>query len=560
MYRYDEFDARFVRERVREFRAQVERRLDGSLTEDEFKPLRLQNGLYLQLHAYMLRIAIPYGTLSSRQLRQLALIGDRYDRGYGHFTTRQNLQFNWPKLKDVPDILDLLADVEMHAIQTSGNCIRNVTADHFAGIASDEVEDPRPTAELVRQWSSLHPEFSFLPRKFKIAVTGAEHDRAAIKAHDIGLRLLRHPVTGETGYEVIVGGGLGRTPMIGKVVREFLPKADLLAYLEAVMRVYNLEGRRDNKFKARVKILVHEIGEQEFRRRVEAEFATLEGPSVNADPKELRRIAAYFAPPPYEEVPEHSAKLSIAQAAHRDFARFVETNVSGHRVPGYAAVTISLKPIGGVPGDATSDQMRIVAELADRHSFGEVRVTHMQNLVLPHVRKDELFALWEALDAAELATANASLVTDIISCPGLDYCSLATARSIPIAQSLSRRFADGARQREIGPLGIKISGCINACGHHHIGNIGILGLEKNGAEYYQLTLGGDATEKAALGERLGPGLAAEEVPDAVEKIVGVYLEKRAPGEEFIATYRRIGIAPFRQAFEPALEGAQRGVA
>src|SRR5580704_6223478 len=343
MYRYDEFDARFVRERVREFRAQVERRLDGSLTEDEFKPLRLQNGLYLQLHAYMLRIAIPYGTLSSRQLRELALIADRYDRGYGHFTTRQNLQFNWPKLKDVPDILDLLADVEMHAIQTSGNCIRNVTADHFAGVAADEVEGPRPTAELIRQWSSLHPEFSFLPRKFKIAVTGAEHDRAAIKAHDIGLRILRHPATGEIGYEVIVGGGLGRTPMIGKVVREFLPKADLLAYLEAVMRVYNLEGRRDNKFKARVKILVHEIGEQEFRRRVEAEFATLEGPSVNADPKELRRIAAYFAPPPYEEVPEHSAKLSIAQAAHRDFARFVETNVSGHRVPGYAAVTISLK-------------------------------------------------------------------------------------------------------------------------------------------------------------------------------------------------------------------------
>ncbi len=560
MYRYDEFDARFVRERVREFRAQVERRLDGSLTEDEFKPLRLQNGLYLQLHAYMLRIAIPYGTLSSRQLRQLALIGDRYDRGYGHFTTRQNLQFNWPKLKDVPDILDLLADVEMHAIQTSGNCIRNVTADHFAGVAADEVEDPRPTAELIRQWSSLHPEFSFLPRKFKIAVTGAEHDRAAIKAHDIGLRIRRHPATGETGYEIIVGGGLGRTPMIGKVVRKFLPKADLLAYLEAIMRVYNLEGRRDNKFKARVKILVHEIGEQEFRRRVEAEFAALDGPSVNADPEEVKRIATYFAPPAYEELPEHSVKLSIAQAAHRDFARFVETNVSGHRVPGYAAVTISLKPIGGVPGDATSEQMRIIAELAERHGFGEIRVTHMQNLVLPHVRKDALFALWEALDAAELGTANAGLVTDIIACPGLDYCSLATARSIPIAQSLSRRFADGARQREIGPLGIKISGCINACGHHHIGNIGILGLEKNGAEYYQLTLGGDATEKAALGERLGPGLEAEEVPDAVEKIVGVYLEKRAPGEEFIATYRRIGIAPFRQAIEPVLEGAQRGVA
>jgi sulfite reductase (NADPH) hemoprotein beta-component len=555
MYRYDEFDARLVRERVREFRAQVERRLDGSLTEDEFKPLRLQNGLYLQLHAYMLRIAIPYGTLSSRQLRQLALIGERFDRGYGHFTTRQNIQFNWPRLKDVPDILELLAEVEMHAIQTSGNCIRNVTADHFAGVAADEVEDPRATAELIRQWSSLHPEFSFLPRKFKIAVTGAEHDRAAVKAHDIGLRILRHPSTGETGYEVIVGGGLGRTPMIGKVVREFLPKHDLLAYLEAIMRVYNLEGRRDNKFKARVKILVHEIGAEEFRRRVEHEFAALDGPSVNADPEEVKRIAAYFAPPAYAELPEHSVKLETAKAAHRDFARFVETNVFPHRVPGYAAVTISLKAIGGVPGDATCEQMRIIADLAERHGFGEIRVTHIQNLVLPHVRKDELFALWEALDATELATANSGLVTDIISCPGLDYCSLATARSIPIAQSISRRFADGARQREIGPLGIKISGCINACAHHHIGHIGILGLEKNGAEYYQLTLGGDATENAALGERLGPGLAAEEVPDAVEKIVGVYLGTRAPGEEFIATYRRVGIAPFRHAFEGELHAA-----
>jgi sulfite reductase (NADPH) hemoprotein beta-component len=548
MYRYDEFDARFVRERVAEFRAQVGRRLDGSLTEDEFKPLRLQNGLYLQLHAYMLRIAIPYGTLSSRQLRQLALIGDRFDRGYGHFTTRQNIQFNWPKLKDVPDILDMLADVEMHAIQTSGNCIRNVTADHFAGVAQDEVEDPRATAELIRQWSSLHPEFSFLPRKFKIAVTGALHDRAAVKAHDIGIRILRHPVSGETGYEVIVGGGLGRTPMIGKVVRDFLPKGDLLAYLEAIMRVYNLEGRRDNKFKARVKILVHEIGAEEFRRRVEQEFAALDGPSINADPREVERIAAYFAPPAYEALPEHSLKLETAKAAHREFARFVDTNTFPHRVPGYVAVTISLKPIGGVPGDASSLQMGIVADLSERYGFGEIRVTHIQNLVLPHVRKDDLFALWEALDAAELGTANSGLVTDIIACPGLDYCSLATARSIPIAQSISRRFADSTRQREIGPLGIKISGCINACGHHHIGHIGILGLEKNGSEYYQLTLGGDATEHAALGEILGPGLAAEEVPDAVEKIVAVYLARRAPNEEFIETYRRVGIEPFRQAF------------
>ncbi|MFI4996097.1 MAG: nitrite/sulfite reductase, partial [Hyphomicrobiales bacterium] len=455
---------------------------------------------------------------------------------------------HWPALKDIPDILAHLATVEMHAIQTSGNCIRNVTADHFAGVAQDEVEDPRATAELIRQWSSLHPEFSFLPRKFKIAVTGALHDRAAVKAHDIGLRILRHPESGETGYEVIVGGGLGRTPMIGKVVREFLRKDDLLAYLEAIMRVYNLEGRRDNKFKARVKILVHEIGVEEFRRRVEQEFAALDGPSINADPREVERIAAYFAPPAYEALPEHSLKLETAKAAHREFARFVDTNTVAHRVPGYVAVTISLKPIGGVPGDASSLQMGIVADLAERYGFGEIRVTHIQNLVLPHIRKDDLFALWEALDAAELGTANSGLVTDIIACPGLDYCSLATARSIPIAQSISRRFADSARQREIGPLGIKISGCINACGHHHIGHIGILGLEKNGAEYYQLTLGGDATEHAALGERLGPGLAAEEVPDAVEKIVEVYLARRAQNEEFIETYRRLGIEPFRQAF------------
>ena len=552
MYRYDEFDARFVRERVAEFRSQVERRLAGALTEDEFRPLRLQNGLYLQLHAYMLRIAIPYGTLSATQLRQVALIADRYDRGYGHFTTRQNIQFNWPKLKDVPDILGLLAEVEMHAIQTSGNCIRNVTADHFAGVAQDEIEDPRPTAELIRQWSSLHPEFSFLPRKFKIAVTGAEHDRAVIKAHDIGLRILRHPQSGELGYQVIVGGGLGRTPMIGKVVRDFLPKDDLLAYLEAIMRVYNLEGRRDNKFKARVKILVHEIGPEEFARRVEQEFAALDGPSINPDPQEVKRIAAYFAPPPYASLPDRSERLDAALAAHAGFARFHETNVTAHRVPGYAAVTISLKPIGGVPGDATSGQMRIVADLAERYSFGEIRVSHIQNLVLPHVRKDDLYTLWDMLDAAGLGTANSGLVTDIIACPGLDYCSLATARSIPIAQSISRRFADGARQREIGPLGIKISGCINACGHHHVGHIGILGLEKNGAEYYQLTLGGDATEHAALGERLGPGLAAEEVPEAVEKIVNVYLARRTTGEAFIETYRRLGIAPFREAFQGEL--------
>lgn len=555
MYRYDEFDERFVRERVAQFTDQVARRLDGSLTEDEFKPLRLKNGVYLQLHAYMLRIAVPYGTLNSRQLRQLALIGERYDRGYGHFTTRQNLQFNWPKLRDIPAILGLLADVEMHCIQTSGNCIRNVTADHFAGVAQDEIEDPRPTAELIRQWSSAHPEFSYLPRKFKIAVTGAEHDRAVTKAHDIGLRLRRHPDTHEVCYEVSVGGGLGRTPMIGKVVRDYLPKHDLLAYLEAVMRVYNLEGRRDNKYKARVKILVHEIGAEEFTRRVEAEFAELNGPSINADPDEVARIAAYFAPPRYEALPPVSNTLEAAKAANPAFARWVEVNTHKHKAPGYTALTISLKPLGQAPGDASSEQMRLVADLAERYSFDELRVTHAQNLVLPHVRQRDLPAIWQKLGEAGLAEANIGLVTDIIACPGLDYCALATARSIPIAQAIQQRFADAARQREIGPLGIKISGCINACGHHHVGHIGILGLEKRGIESYQITLGGDATENAAIGEILGPGLAAEEVPDAIERIVAVYLTERSEGESFIDNVRRIGLAPFKAAFQETARAA-----
>ncbi|MDF2115007.1 nitrite/sulfite reductase [Roseiarcaceae bacterium H3SJ34-1] len=548
MYRYDQFDERFVRERVAQFRAQVKRRLDGSLSDDEFKPLRLMNGLYLQLHAYMLRIAVPYGTLASRQLRQLALIADRYDRGYGHFTTRQNMQFNWAKLRDVPDILGLLADVEMHCIQTSGNCIRNVTADHFAGVAADELEDPRPTAELIRQWSSLHPEFSFLPRKFKIAVTGAEHDRAAVKVHDIGLRILRHPDTGETGYEVIVGGGLGRTPYVGKVVREFLPRRDLLAYLEAIVRVYNADGRRDNKFKARIKILVHEIGTEEFRRRVEEEFAQLDGPTINADPEEVARIAAYFAPPAYEKLPAKSNAYEAHRAANPAFATWADANVFPHRVPGYAALTISLKAIGEAPGDISSEQMRLVADLAEKYSFDELRVTHMQNVVLAHVRQADLFAVWQKLCEAGLATPNVGLITDIIACPGLDYCALATARSIPIAQALSKRFADQARQKEIGPLGIKISGCINACGHHHIGNIGILGLEKNGVENYQITLGGDATENAAIGGHLGPGIDAKDVPDAIERLVDVYLAQREDGEIFIDTVRRIGVTPFKEVF------------
>ncbi len=547
MYRYDQFDEAFVRERVAQFADQVKRRLDGSLTDDEFKPLRLKNGVYLQLHAYMLRIAIPYGTLSSRQLRQLALIGEKFDRGYGHFTTRQNLQFNWPKLRDIPEILGLLADVEMHAIQTSGNCIRNVTADQFAGVAADEIEDPRPVAELIRQWSTLHPEFDYLPRKFKIAVTGAPHDRAAIAAHDIGIGVVKNEA-GEVGYRILVGGGLGRTPMIGKAVREFLPKADLLAYLEAILRVYNLEGRRDNKYKARVKILVHEIGIEEFRARVEAEFEKLDGPTINADPEEVARIAAYFAPPAYEKLPPVSRAYEAMKAANPAFAAWAEINTFPHRAPGYAAVTISLKGIGDAPGDATSEQMRAVADLADAYSFSEIRVTHAQNLVLPNVKQADLFALWQKLGEAGLAEPNVGLITDIISCPGLDYCALATARSIPIAQDVAKRFADLDRQRDIGPLNIKISGCINACGHHHVGHIGILGLEKRGAESYQITLGGDATENAAIGEIIGPGIAAEEVPDAIERLVGVYLAQREAGETFIEAVRRLGLAPFKSAF------------
>ncbi|MDE2363551.1 MAG: nitrite/sulfite reductase [Hyphomicrobiales bacterium] len=555
MYRYDEFDERFVRERVAQFRDQVNRRLSGALTEEEFRPLRLQNGLYLQLHAYMLRIAIPYGVLSSQQLCQLAVIADKYDRGYGHFTTRTNLQFNWPKLKDAPDILDLLADVQMHCIQTSGNDIRNVTADQFAGVAGDEIEDPRPVAELIRQWSSLHPEFSFLPRKFKIAVIASQADRAVMKSHDVGIRIVRNKA-GESGYEIFAGGGLGRTPMVGKRVREFLPKGQLLAYLEALLRVYNLEGRRDNKFKARIKILVHEIGIDAFRDRVEAEFARADAFSDDEN-AELARISAQFEVRNYEKLSARSETFEAARKSDPAFAEWVAHSLFAHKVDGYAAVTISLKPVGGVPGDMTSDQMRFFADLTDRFSLGELRVTHAQNLVLPNVKQDDLHALWRELGKAGLATPNVGLVTDIISCPGLDYCALATARSIPIAQAISNRFADKARQDEIGPLQIKISGCINACGHHHVGHIGILGLEKRGQESYQITLGGDPTENMAIGELLGPGLAAGDVPAAIERIVGVYLDKRADGETFIETVKRLGVSEFKAAF---LAGAQNEAA
>ena len=551
MYYYDTFDRDFVNERVAQFRDQVQRRVEGSLTEEEFRPHRLMNGLYLQLHAYMLRIAIPYGTLASNQMRQLAMIADRWDRGYGHFTTRQNLQFNWPKLSDVPDILQALAEVEMHAIQTSGNCIRNVTADHFSGAAADEIEDPRPTAELIRQWSTAHPEYCYLPRKFKVAVTGSSNDRAAILLHDIGLRIVRND-TGEIGYSVIAGGGLGRTPMVGKVVRDFLPREDLLAYLAAILSVYNRYGRRDNKYKARIKILVHETGLDEIKADIEAEFAALDRSGTNSDPQEFARIAAYFAPPEFDPAAGTSV-FEAEKARNAEFARFASTNLATHKAKCYTIVTVSTKPIGGVPGDVTSAQMRVLADAADLYSSGELRISHEQNVILPHVKLDDVFALWQLLQTADLATANAGLITDIIACPGMDYCSLATARAIPIAQDISKVFADPERQKLIGKLGIKISGCINACGHHHIAAIGILGLEKSGRESYQITLGGDPTFSASIGERLGPGLEAHEVPQVIEHLVEIYLAERQGDEAFIDTYRRIGQAKFKPALEREVE-------
>ena len=546
MYRYDEFDHQFVAERTAQFRDQANRRLKGELTEDEFRPLRLMNGLYLQLHAYMLRVAIPYGTLSSRQMRQLAMIAEKWDKGYGHFTTRQNIQYNWIKLEDTADILAALAVVEMHAIQTSGNCIRNVTTDHWAGAAADEISDPRPVGELLRQWSSLHPEFSYLPRKFKIALTGAPNDRAAVKVHDIGLRMHRNDA-GQTGWEVIVGGGQGRTPLIGVTVRDFLPENELIGYLESIMRVYNLYGRRDNKYKARIKILVHELGAEKFKAEVEAEYARKPHPSTEVEERELKRIDAYFAPPHFEKQPRWSAAFEEAKIKHPGFARWARNNLAAHKVDGYTIVNISLKPEGGIPGDASADQMRLMADLAEKYSHDELRVSHAQNIVLAHVKKDDAFTIWQALDAAGLATANYGLAGDIIACPGLDYCALATARSIPIAQSISRKFADMDRQEEIGPIKINISGCINACGHHHVGHIGILGLDKKGVEYYQITLGGSSATQSSIGTILGPGFAGHEVADAIETILNTYLKLRSPGEEFLAAYTRIGAKPFKEA-------------
>ena len=547
MYTYNEFDTAFIDTRNAQFRSQVERRIDGSLTEDEFKPLRLMNGLYLQLHAYMLRVAIPYGTLNDGQMRQLAFIADKWDKGYGHFTTRQNIQFNWPELKDVPDILDALASVEMHAIQTSGNTIRNVTADHFAGAAADEIADPRPVAELIRQWSTDHPEFQFMPRKFKVAVTGSPNDRAVTRAHDIGLRMVEKD--GLAGFEVIVGGGLGRTPMIGKVITDFLPQEDLLPYIESIVSVWNQIGRRDNKYKARIKITVHEHGIEEIRRLVDERFAIVKGTFSGIDQQRLAEYKAQFAAPEFVK----KSEVTFKNAYHNDpvFRSWADTNLTAHKADGYSIVSISIKKQGDTPGDATSDQMRLMADLAEQYGHNELRISHEQNVILPHVHKSDLPVVHAALKTQGLATANIGLISDIIACPGMDYCALATARSIPVAQEIATRFDDLKLEHEIGILKIKISGCINACGHHHVGHIGILGLDRAGVESYQVTLGGDHTETAKVGDRAGPGFSAKEIVPAVERIVDAYLEFRTgKDEEFIETYRRLGLAPFKSALYP----------
>jgi sulfite reductase (NADPH) hemoprotein beta-component len=540
MYKYDNYDQAIVDARVAEFRDQVERRLKGEISEDQFKPLRLMNGLYLQLHAYMLRVAIPYGTLDSRQMRMLAHIARKYDRDYGHFTTRQNIQYNWIKLEECPDLLADLATVEMHAIQTSGNCIRNISSDQYAGAAADEIADPRPWAELLRQWSTFHPEFSYLPRKFKIAVIAADEDRAAMRLHDIGIQLVERD--GKLGAAFYVGGGMGRTPMIAPLIRDFVPIEDYLSYSEACLRVYNRYGRRDNIYKARIKILVHELGAEEYARQVDEEFAHVKTLGIDPPAAELERIAAFFAPPAFE------AGLSEdIDRSDPDFAVWLDQNVKPHKQAGYAIVNISLKPIGGIPGDASSVQIDVMADLAERYSFDELRVTHAQNIVLPHVAKRDLYAVWQALNAAELANANLDLISDIIACPGLDYCSLANARSIPIAQKIATRFADAERQRDLGELKLKISGCINACGHHHAGHIGILGVDRKGVENYQLTLGGSGAEDVSIGKITGPGFDEDGIVDAVERATDKYKELREPGERFVDTYRRVGMEPFKEA-------------
>ncbi len=545
-YAYDAVDRTFLKQRVEQFRDQVERRISGALSEDEFKPLRLMNGLYLQLHAYMLRVAIPYGILSSAQMRTLAHIARKYDRDYGHFTTRQNIQFNWIKLEDTPDILNILADAEMHAIQTSGNCIRNVTSDQFAGAAQDEVLDPRVHAEILRQWSTLHPEFTFLPRKFKIAISGSAQDRVAARFHDIGL-LARQGDNGRAVFEVYVGGGLGRTPVIGVKLRDDLPEEDLIAYLEAVLRVYNAYGRRDNMYKARIKILVQALGVEEFRQQVNAEFMAMDRARYRLAPAVVEAIRARFASPAFEDVAAAPAVLVDQKQGNPAFAAWVNANTHPHQREGYCSVTVSCKPAGGIPGDVTSAQMDLLADLADQYSFGELRITHLQNVVLGHVRQDSLLALWQVLSANGLGTANIGMITDIIACPGLDYCALANARSIPIAQKLSQRFANATLQQEIGALRLNISGCINACGHHHAGHIGILGVDKRGEEAFQITLGGNAGEDASIGQIIGSAMSEDETVDAIARIVDTYLVRREPGERFIETCRRLGAAPFKDA-------------
>lgn len=546
MYAYDKYDHAITNARVAEFRDQVERRVKGELTEEEFRPLRLMNGLYLQLHAYMLRVAIPYGTLSADQMRRLAHIARKYDKGYGHFTTRQNIQYNWPKLSETPDILQELADVEMHAIQTSGNCIRNVTTDQFAGATADEVADPRAYAELIRQWSTFHPEFSFLPRKFKIAITGAATDRAAVKWHDIGL-IIKKNEAGEIGFEVLVGGGMGRTPVIGKTINEFVHERDLLSYLEAILRVYNEQGRRDNKYKARIKILAEDLGAEEYARQTNEEWARIKDHPLDVPEEEAARIKSFFRAPPLPVLSDDVPAVDELAKKNFLFGAWVKNNTNPHKVPGYVNLTISLKPHGGIPGDATADQMDLVAALADAYSQSEIRVSHEQNLILPHVAKKDLPAIWADLDEAGLGSANVGLLTDIIACPGLDYCALANARSIPLAQEISKRFDDIKRLQDIGPLKIKISGCINSCGHHHAGHIGILGVDRKGEENYQILLGGSGAEDASKAAILGPGFDEHGIVDAVEKVVAVYLGEREEGEEFLAAYRRLGPAVFKEA-------------
>ncbi|GAN61228.1 sulfite reductase [Acetobacter cibinongensis] len=546
-YAYDAVDKTFLKQRVAQFKDQVERRISGSLTEEEFKPLRLMNGLYLQLHAYMLRVAIPYGIVSASQMRTLALIAQRYDRGYGHFTTRQNIQFNWIKLEDTPDILDLLAEAEMHAIQTSGNCIRNVTADQFAGAAADEVLDPRVYAEILRQWSTLHPEFTFLPRKFKIAISGSPKDRVAARFHDIGLMARMGP-HGRPVFEVYVGGGLGRTPIVGTSIQKDLPESDLIAYLEAILRVYNAYGRRDNIYKARIKILVQALGIESFREQVDAEFAAMDRAKYQLPHQIVEEIRARFGQPDFLPADEAAEKLAQQRLADPAFNYWVQTNTHAHKQAGYSSVTISCKPVGGIPGDVTTEQMHVLADLAEKYSFGELRVTHLQNVVLGHVRQDALYAVWQVLEQYDLATANVGFITDIIACPGLDYCALANARSLPIAQKLSERFGSADLQREIGPLRLNISGCINACGHHHAGHIGILGVDKRGEEAFQITLGGASDQDTvSVGQIIGSALSENETVDAVARIIDTYLARRDQGEHFIQTCRRIGTTPFKEA-------------